>query len=330
MNNKMIYLLNKFVIFLLVLLLNTNLLRADSKNEVWVFPNNYPEVLEKAKEGEKPAQEEICKIIYKGVMRYPDANNLNDIYHFCWLDAIHQNDSFERKVARFFFTNGKAKDAEQTLLTIKEKASNGDPYAQRAMGSCYFYTELVDNSPETGIEWYKKSAKQGHARAQMSLALRYLGGIYYVRKNIPEGMKWLKMAADAGLPEAQYELCGRHLSGDNVPLDRTSAFNLLLSSAKGGDLQAQVDLALFHLGLIKEEWPILQNTLEGVYWLTKAAKSGDLNALVLLGKYYIIGKHVEQNLKKGREMLEKAAALGHKAAREECKAIKEIILSGSS
>ena len=191
------------------------------------------------------------------------------------------------------------------------------------MGSCYFYTELVENSPETGISWYEKAAMQGHARAQLILALRYLRGGYNVRKDIPEGMKWLKMAADAGLPEAQYELCTRHLSGDNVPLDRTSAFNLLLSSAKGGDPEAQVALAFFHFGLIKEEWPILQNTLEGVYWLTKAAKSGDLNALALLGEYYIIGKHVEQNLKKGREMLERAAALGHKLAQEKCKAIKE-------
>lgn len=313
------YLIHKFLIVFFMFILNTNFLLARAENISWSFPNNYPEILAKAEAGDQQAQEEICKIIYKGILRYPDENKTADRHYFAWLLTIHEKDSVERKVTRLFFTNGNAKDAEQTLIEIKEKANNGDPYAQRAMGSCYFYTDLVENLPEKGIEWYEKAARQGHARAQMSLALRYLQGGYHVRKDIPEGMKWLKLAADAGLPEAQYDLSTRYLSGDNVPLDKTIAFNWLLSSAKGGDPQAQVELALFHFGIIKEEWPIIQNPIEGKYWLTKASDGGDLNAMALLGKYYIAGKHVEQNPEKGQAMMKKAASLGLKVAQEWCK-----------
>src|SRR4051812_19784624 len=102
----MIVSLNNRLSLLVVLFLNISAAYGAEKNEAWKFPNNYPDLIEKAKIGRHLAREEIAKIIYKGISRYPDENDENDKVLFLWLKDIHKHDSFERKVARLFFTGG--------------------------------------------------------------------------------------------------------------------------------------------------------------------------------------------------------------------------------
>jgi len=46
-------------------------------------------------------------------------------------------------------------------------------------------------------KWYKKSAEQGKASAQLNLGMMYISG-RGIRQNIDEGKKWLSKAAEQG------------------------------------------------------------------------------------------------------------------------------------
>jgi uncharacterized protein len=304
------------LIILFALVIGMNLSCADNNTDKrWSLPVDYCDILENAQKGDPQAQDTISKIIYKGIIRYPDKDKKEDVEFFAWLREINDNDSFEKKVARLFFTKGTSVDAQDTLKEIKVKAATGDPYAYRAMGSLYFYTDLVGVSSETGMKWYLKAAEQGHARAQMSLALRYLLG-HHTPKNVDEGMKWLIKASDAELPEAQANLSNIYLEGKQFPKDINKAFDLLVSAAKGGDSASQALLASFHLDSLKIEFPMIKNPEEGVYWLEKSAKNGELQALLILGCVYIQGRYVKGDYQKGLALIKKSADLGNVMAKE--------------
>lgn len=309
---KKIFILSIFGLF------NLDISCSKNTENFWNYPLNYSDLLKKSEEGDKLSKNEIAKLIYKGVMRYPCYKNKLDNKLFGWLAKISHDDTFEIKVARLFFTQGTSIDSKNTHLEIKNRASKNDPYAQRAMGSLYFYTDLVEISSQAGVQWYLKAAKQGHARAQMSLALRYLEG-RHVNKNIKEGMIWLEKAAVAGLPEAQHSLSHLYYSGQYVSKKIKKSYDLLVSAAKGGDTAAQNALAFFHLGIAKLDFSTPKNISEGASWLEKASNSCDPQALFFQSIFYIKGEYFEQNIQKGLELMKKAGELGNEKAAKKYK-----------
>ena len=280
----------------------------------WSFPKTYPSLLSDARKGDEAAQNELCEMIYKGIMRYPSQSKERDRHFFGWLEKVGERDSFARRVARLFFMKGDSLDFERTVDEMRQKAEQGDPFAQRSMGSLYFYTKHVENNQKAGVDWYTKAANQGHARAQLSLALRYLDGIH-TEKNISEGMTLLKEASDAGLAEAQNTLSHFYFEGRHVRQDFDQALQFLKVAANAGDTTAQTELACLYFGIDKEDWPIAQDKKEGAYWLERAYKSGDVNAIFLYGSFLIVGEHLPKDVMTGVVMMKTAAELGHKEAR---------------
>jgi TPR repeat protein len=65
----------------------------------------------------------------------------------------------------------------------------------------YYYGDGVPKDYKESVKWLRKSAEQGDAGAQFSLA-----GMYYkgqgVSKNYKEATKWCKKAAEQGLEAA--------------------------------------------------------------------------------------------------------------------------------
>lgn len=147
------------------------------EGNLW-FPEIYAHAVANASNGNRESQEKLCKLIYHGVVRFPKAKEKNDNDVFSWLHPSHPEDSFQRKVARFFFKGGVVDDAEKIIADLQSLAEKGGMDEQRLMGSCYFHTKIGSHNRESALEWYKKAAIQGQARAQMSLSLRYLEGIH--------------------------------------------------------------------------------------------------------------------------------------------------------
>ncbi|MCA0370301.1 MAG: sel1 repeat family protein [Proteobacteria bacterium] len=286
---------------------------AERERSAWAFPENYGALLHDARKGNEGAQDQIAEIIYKGIMRYPSQRSARDAHFFAWLENVGEHDSFARRVARLMFMKGKSPDFQRTFDEIKAKAHQGDPFAQRTMGSLYFYTELVEDDPKAGVAWYDKAAKQGHARAQLSLALRYMGGSH-MEEDTSQAMKWLNMASDAGLPEAQSALSTCYSEGRNVPKDMQKALHLLKAAANGGDTLSQIALAGLYLGIVSDGWSEPLDNKEGEYWLDKAQRAGDTNAMFMYGTLLIAEEHLHRDIVAGMLMLKQAASLGNEGA----------------
>ena len=74
----------------------------------------------------------------------------------------------------------------------------------------------------------------------------------------------------------------------------------LKSFAADGDASKMADLGICYL---EGACNIKQNKELGLYWLNEAIKNGYYKAMYFLGNYYITGKFVEKDEKKGAELL---------------------------
>lgn len=75
---------------------------------------------------------------------------------------------------------------------------------------------------EVAAEWYRKTADQGCADAQLNLARMHTIG-YGVLKNYLQALKWFRLSAEQGNAEAQYELAFMFHNGVGVKQARAEA-----------------------------------------------------------------------------------------------------------
>jgi TPR repeat protein len=73
------------------------------------------------------------------------------------------------------------------------------------LGWCYEYGAGVSKDLEAAVKWYRKSAKQGHARAQYNLGVCYENG-RGVAKDLEEAVKWYRKSAEQGDESAKKAL----------------------------------------------------------------------------------------------------------------------------
>lgn len=142
---------------------------------------------------------------------------------------------------------------------------------------------LDQGKKKEGISLLGKAADSGDDKAQEEMGRRLLYGID-VKKNVAEGLRYLRMAADQG----RYK----------------SAFRLAHIYSQPG---------IF----LPKEKKMQRDYKEAAHWYEmtiKNAPAGDKStlsdALCNLGIYYLEGKGVARDERKGVELLERAAALG--------------------
>jgi uncharacterized protein len=66
------------------------------------------------------------------------------------------------------------------------------------------------------VEWYRKAADRGFAKAQSNLGFMYENG-RGVSQNYAEAIKWWRKAAEQGLASAQHNLGHMYFDGRRVP-----------------------------------------------------------------------------------------------------------------
>ena len=88
------------------------------------------------------------------------------------------------------------------------------------------------------IQWYRKAAAQGHARAQT-----ILGYIYDKGEGVPQdhaqAVAWYRKAAEQGFTRAIYILGKKYEKGIGVARDRAEAVRLYQKAAGQGDKKAK-------------------------------------------------------------------------------------------
>jgi TPR repeat protein len=122
-------------------------------------------------------------------------------------------------------------------------AEDGMHDAVLAMGWFYLNGVGVQANEGEAIRWYRKSARQGEARAMFSL-----GYIAYVRKDFSDALIWFTRAVKKDHYRSNYWIGKMYWRGEGVIQDRRSAQEFFAKAADRKVVEAQ--RALRFLGFI--------------------------------------------------------------------------------
>ena len=90
------------------------------------------------------------------------------------------------------------------------------------------------------------AANQGDAEAQNYLGLMYYNGIGGVQKNYLEAVKWYTKSANQGIAGAQFTLASMYDRGQGVPQNYLEAVKWYTKAASQGYAHAQNNLAFMY------------------------------------------------------------------------------------
>lgn len=124
---------------------------------------------------------------------------------------------------------------------LKKTAESGDADAQYKIGLLYYHGDGVWNDLEEAYEWFLKSAKQGHPKAQYRVG--YLSLYDFAGGDRLNSFNWHLKSAKQGYHNAQVEI-GLHYSlGLNITKNHQEAVKWFLEAAKQGNARAMRYLA---------------------------------------------------------------------------------------
>ena len=98
----------------------------------------------------------------------------------------------------------------------------------------------IKDYPEA-LRWHRKAAKQGNAKAQVSLGLMYKSG-FGVKRDYAAAVSWFHKAAEQGNASAQTLLGAMYHLGQGVAQNDHEAMRWWNKSAEQGETQAQLIL----------------------------------------------------------------------------------------
>lgn len=180
-----------------------------------------------AEQGCATAQSELAVSYFLGNRFGLDVKEANK-----WLD-----EALKREDARTQWFMGlgysllfKEKDETEAVKWYRKSAEQGYAIAQVDLAKCYTEGKGVTSNYEEAARWYRKAAEQKHAKAQFELGRCYAHG-NGVPCNAEEAVKWYSKAADQGISDAQFALSKCYYKGVGVAKDRVLATKLFLTGA---------------------------------------------------------------------------------------------------
>jgi TPR repeat protein len=124
---------------------------------------------------------------------------------------------------------------------LKKSAKQGNRWAEELLGWLYYNGKGVDENYTLSAKWYTKCAKQGSALCQNNLAIAYEKG-EGVEKDYLEALKWYRKSAKQGYAIAQSNLGLGYANGIGVKQDLEKAVKWLEKASKSGEIDAQISL----------------------------------------------------------------------------------------
>lgn len=170
-------------------------------------------------------------------------------------------------------------------------------------------------------EWYRKSAKLGHADAQYRLSLMYYIG-RGVAQNNTEARKWCCKAAERGHTQAQYDVGEMYEHGYGVMRNITEAIKWYRKAAEHEHYKAQFCLAEIYANGID----VTRDEIEATKWYRKAAEHGSVRAQYKLGERYEQGRGVSRNYVEAMKWYQKVAEWENEDAQKAlCRLMQSVI-----
>lgn len=183
----------------------------------------------------------------------------------------------------------KPEDMEQVFKLYEKSAAIGDPVSCEWLADRYSRGENCVRNERKAAELYQKAANAGNLNAEYKLA-SYI--IQKDKEKLPEAVKIMEHLVEVGFPDAVYALGTLYYTGTGVEEDFAKGADLIKKAADMGDPRAQ-DL----LGRWCSDGELYKPDYESaVHWFEDAAKKNYAPAQVNLGKLYLEGKGVPQNI----------------------------------
>jgi TPR repeat protein/rhodanese-related sulfurtransferase len=185
---------------------------------------------------------------------------------------------------------GTAQNESAAVTWFRKSAEQGHAEAQLLLGVAYYSGEGVAKDAVQAVEWFRKSAEQGELTAQFNLGIAHDDG-EGVAKDATQAVMWYRKAAEQGHAGAQSNLGDAYYNGKGVDKDATQAVMWYRKAAEQGDARAQ-----FILGYVYSTGNgINKDALQSVMWFRKAAASGNKLAMNMLGQIYAAGLGVPKD-----------------------------------
>jgi TPR repeat protein len=120
--------------------------------------------------------------------------------------------------------SGVKKDQQLGIQWLRKAADHGDARAQRALGQVYRFGYGVDEDKREAARWYRMAADQGDAEALNNLGDLHEHGAGGQRQDYAEAARLYEAAARQGLPYGQRNLARMYREGLGVPSDAVVAY----------------------------------------------------------------------------------------------------------
>jgi TPR repeat protein len=169
-----------------------------------------------------------------------------------------------------------------------------------------------DDEPPQAWKWLEDTANQGDAQAQAGLAMRYISAPPPFR-DVAAGTNWLWRGVQQERANSMMFLGQLLLQGLVIPQDRAAGLELLNRAAALGHAPAQSFLADQAF-----TEPRGATVPEALRYYELAAQQHWPRAVASLGYLFMEGSHVPLNLRRGRDLLLRAAALEEPRAQYSC------------
>lgn len=217
------------------------------------------------------------------------------------IEAANLGNVAAQIVVALSYWNGCGVDADKdrAIQLARRAAESGDAFAQYCLGlfleASSSGTEKIErgqtlqfpspmNQAAVIFSWYKRSADQGFAPAQLAVSACYQFG-WGVTPDLAAARAWAQKAATAGFAPAQEALSHFYSEGIGGRIDKLAAFQWALAAAEQGHAGAAYAVASAYEtgeGVARDEEAALR-------WYRKSAEAGDWMAHSKLTQVYRLG-----------------------------------------
>jgi localization factor PodJL len=184
-----------------------------------------------------------------------------------------------------------ATDTAATIATSDAPSADSKAFDELIEPTPMIATARVEPAPGFApipqVDTLANAAASGNNIAQFQLAQQQLAD-----GNLKGGALLMRQSAEKGLPIAQYTLSKLHERGTGVPKDLTLARDWTEKAARGGNVKAMHDLAVF----MAEGEGGEQTYAGAVGWFRKGAEFGIVDSQYNLGVLYEQGLGISPNL----------------------------------
>ena len=190
-------------------------------------------------------------------------------------------------------------DSAKAIYWLTPAAESGNEQAMFILGGEYLKQYIADGSQEAaeqGAKYMQPLADKRNREAEL-----IVGRLYCNLEKYEKALPYLETTAAAGDTESQLNLGFMYLSGSGVQKNYTKSlfwYNKYLEVEKNSDVQSTVGAIYYELG--GED-----NYAKAYNYFMLSANNGNFYGYTYLGIMYLFGKHVEKNIYKAKEYLDK-------------------------